>query len=88
MPTLQADRRTLAERRPTEDAYACFGLSTVRVVLLMLPGWYREWPDATTDAILRIDAELAKTQALRNMINRDALCVVCGEHGLHTHWGT
>lgn len=54
----------------------------------MLPGWYREWPDATTDAILRIDAELAKTQALRDMINRDALCVVCGEHGLHTHWGT
>ena len=61
---------------------------SLRSRMAELPSWYREWPDATTDAILRIDAELAKTQALRDMINRDALCVVCGEHGLHTHWGT
>ena len=49
------------------------------------PLWFRDYPDEMTEAILLIDMELEKTRRTRDLINRHAICMVCGEHGVHAH---
>lgn len=49
--------------------------------------WYQPWPDLTTEAIIRIDAELEKTRQQRELLAASSLCLVCGETGMpHAHW--
>lgn len=50
--------------------------------------WYKDWPDPVTEAIVRIDEELYKTQIHQDFIRQNCLCMTCGESGIHTHWRT